>query len=67
MKSDSHTRKKSAADGDPDDTDDPSREKAGYGDDDRRLDRDRRPDQVEEAEQTDTSVREITPSMKEWE
>ena len=67
MKRSSHTKKKTTGDGDPDDPNDPSGEESGYDDDDRMSDKLRRPDIVEEAEETDRSVREITPLMKEWE
>ena len=65
MHSGSHTKKRTAGDGDPDDSDDPSGEESDYGGDDRRPDRHRRPDKAEEAEETYRSVREITSSMKE--
>ena len=63
----SHTKKKTAADRDPDDPNDLLGEESGYGDEDRRPDRYRRPDKEEEAEETDKSVRGITTSRKEWE
>ena len=67
MKRCSHTKNKTAADGAPDDLNDPSGEESGYDDDDRRPDSHRRPNEEEEAEETDRLVRERTPSMKEWE
>ena len=67
MKRGSHTKKKTVGDGDTDDSDDPSGEESDDGVDDRRPDRHRRLDEEEEAEETDRLVREITPSIKEWE
>lgn len=67
MKTSSHTKTKTTADGDPDHSDDTSGEESGYGDNNKWPDRYRRPGQEEEAEETDTSVRKITPSMKVWE
>ena len=60
-----HTEKKTTRDGDPDHADDPSGEESDYVDDDRRPARHRRPDKEEEAKETEKSVLEITPSMKE--
>ena len=67
MEMGSHAKKKTAGDEDPDDPDDPSAEACGYGDDNRTPDRQRRPEEEQEAADTDRSVREITPSMQEWE
>ena len=66
MKRGSHTKEKIAGDGEPDDSDDPSGKESGDGDDYRTPDRHGRPDKEEEPEDTGSSVREITPSMKEW-
>ena len=65
MKRGSHTNKKTAEDRDPDDIGDRSIEESGDGDDDRGPYRHRRPDDEEEGEETDGSVREITPSIQE--
>ena len=65
MKMGSHTKRKTVEDADPDDSDGPAGEESHYGDDDRRPDRHRRPDKEEEGEETDRSVGEMTPSMKE--
>ena len=64
MKRCPHTNKKTEGEGDPDDPDDPAGQESGCSDDDRRPDRHRKPDKEEEAQETDRSVREITPSMK---
>ena len=66
MKTGTHTENKTAIDGNPNDTDDCSGEESNQDDNDG-SDRGREPDQGEEAEDTDRLVREITPSMAEWE
>ena len=66
MKKGTHIEKRIATGGNPNDPDDPSGEESN-NDDDSRSDQGRRPDQEEEVEETDRSVREITPSMAEWE
>ena len=63
MKEGSLSERKTTGDEDPHDSDDPLGEELGYGNDDRRPGRRRRPDKVEEAEDTDRSVREITSSI----
>ena len=72
MKRGTHTEKRTATGGNPNDSDDPSGEESNDNDDDgsdrgKRSDQGGRPDQEEEAEETDRSVREITPSMAKWE
>ena len=67
MKRDFHTKKKTTEDGELDDSDECTGKESDYGDDDRMPDKDRRSDEAQEAEETDGSVRDITPSMKEWE
>lgn len=64
MESGSHTKKKTAGDGDTNDQDDPSGEVSGYSDDDRRPDRRKRPDNERDAEDTHRLVREISSSME---
>ena len=66
MKRSFHCNEKTAVDGDPDHTKEPSGAESGYEDDDRRPHKHRRPDKEKEAEETDRLVREIPLPMKEW-
>ena len=72
MKRGTYSEKRTATGANPNDSDDFSGEQSNNQDDDgsdraRKSDQGRRPDQDEEADETDRSAREITASMAEWE